>query len=151
MNKERAQLIFDRYMDIFMHGTKSISTLMSEQLMEELSLEQFSLVRLLYMKGQVRASELAEKQLVHKSAITVRVDKLVKKGLVERQRDEKDRRNVYLGLTKEGTELYKSIESKVNEFVDTIVKKIPETEMESFLNVYVKIADYIENYKGEEE
>ncbi|MBS4219540.1 MarR family transcriptional regulator [Bacillus sp. FJAT-49711] len=151
MNKERVQLIFDRYMDIFMHGTKSISTLMSVQLMEELSLEQFSLVRLLYMKGPVRASELAEKQLVHKSAITVRVDKLVKRGLVERKRDEKDRRNIYLSLTKEGAELYKSIESKVNEFVEAIVKKIPEDEMESFLNVYVKIADYIENYKGEEE
>jgi len=151
LNKERVQLIFDRYMDIFMHGTKSISTLMSVQLMEELSLEQFSLVRLLYMKGPVRASELAEKQLVHKSAITVRVDKLVKRGLVERQRDEKDRRNIYLSLIKEGTELYKSIESKVNEFVEAIVKKIPEDEMESFLNVYVKIADYIENYKGEEE
>ncbi|MBS4202243.1 MarR family transcriptional regulator [Bacillus sp. FJAT-49732] len=151
MNKEKIQLIFDRYMDIFMFGSKSISSLMSSQLMEELSIEQFSLVRLLYMKGPIRASELAEKQLVHKSAITVRVDKLVKKGIVERQRDENDRRNVYLRLTKEGTEYYEHLANKINDFVESIVRKIPEDEMESFLNVYMKIADYIENYKGGEE
>jgi len=150
MDKKKIQLILDRYMDIFIHGSKSITSLMSSHLMEELSFEQFTLVRLLYMKGPVRASELAEKQLVHKSAITVRVEKLVKKGLVERLRDEKDRRNVYLRLTKKGTEYYEHLENKINEFVESIVKKIPEDEMESFLNVYVKLADYIENYKGDE-
>jgi len=151
MNKEKIQLILDRYMDIFMFGSKSISSLMSMHLMEELSFEQFTLVRLLYSKGPIRASELAEKQLVHKSAITVRVEKLVKKGLVERQRDDKDRRNVYLRLTKKGTEYYEHLDNKISEFVESIVRKIPEDEMESFLNVYVKIADYIENYKGDEE
>ncbi|MFS0612895.1 MarR family transcriptional regulator [Lederbergia ruris] len=147
MKKERIQLIFDRYMDIFIHGAKSVSTQMSSHLMEDLSLEQFLLLRLLYAKGPIRASEIAEQLLVHKSAITVRVEKLVKKGLIERQRDENDRRNVYLRLTENGRSLYESLEKNINQFVEAIVSDIPEKEMEVFLNVYEKIADYIENYR----
>lgn len=147
MKKERIQLIFDRYMDIFIHGAKSVSTQMSSHLMEDLSLEQFLLLRLLYSKGPIRASEIAEQLLVHKSAITVRVEKLVKKGLIERQRDENDRRNVYLRLTENGRSLYESLEKNINQFVEAIVSDIPEKEMEVFLNVYEKIADYIENYR----
>ncbi len=134
-------------MDIFIHGAKSVSTQMSSHLMEDLSLEQFLLLRLLYAKGPIRASEIAEQLLVHKSAITVRVEKLVKKGLIERQRDENDRRNVYLRLTENGRSLYESLEKNINQFVEAIVSDIPEKEMEVFLNVYEKIADYIENYR----
>lgn len=143
-------MIFDRYIDIFLHGTKSISTLMSMQLIEELSLEQFSLVRMIYLHGPIRASELADQLLVHKSAITVKVDKLEKKGLIERHRDQEDRRSVFLSLTEQGTEMYEMLDSKINEFVEGIVQDIPSEEMESFLNVYEKIADYIIGYKGEE-
>src|SRR5690606_9071842 len=132
---------------IFIHGAKSVSTQMSSHLMEDLSLEQFLLLRLLYAKGPIRASEIAEQLLVHKSAITVRVEKLVKKGLIERQRDENDRRNVYLRLKENGRSLYESLEKNINQFVEAIVSDIPEKEMEVFLNVYEKIADYIENYR----
>lgn len=137
-------------MDIFIHGSKSVSMHMSTHLMEELSFEQFSLLRMLYLQGPIRASELAEQLLVHKSAITVRVEKLVKKGLVERHRDESDRRNVFLKLSVKGTQFYETLEKNINQFVEAIVKDIPEEEMEIFLNVYEKIADYIENYGGDE-
>ncbi|MBS4208722.1 MarR family transcriptional regulator [Bacillus sp. FJAT-50079] len=150
MDEKKIQYIFDKYMSIFLHGRRSISSLMSEQLMEELSLEQFSLVRMLYLQGPIRSSELAEKQLVHKSAISARVEKLVKKGLVERERDEEDRRNVFLTLTKEGRMVYEELEKNINRFVESILHDISEAEMESFLNVYEKIATYIENYEGEE-
>lgn len=149
MDKQQIQYIFDRYISIFLYGSRNISALMSDQLMEELSLEQFSLVRILYQNRSMRASELAEQLLVHKSAITAKVEKLVKKGLVERVRDEDDRRNVYLHLSPTGKELYESLAMKIDEFMEDILKEIPKDEMESFLNVYEKIADYIENYEGD--
>src|SRR5690606_41619811 len=69
MDKQQIQYIFDRYISIFLYGSRNISALMSDQLMEELSLEQFSLVRILYQNRSMRASELAEQLLVHKSEI----------------------------------------------------------------------------------
>lgn len=143
------QLIFDRFMSIMLHGRKGMSTLVSEQLLQELSLEQFTLIRLVYRHGPIRASELADMLFVHRSAITVRVDKLVKKGLLERERDEEDRRNVYLRISEKGIKFYETLEGKINEFVEAIIQDIPKDEMENFLNVFEKIATYIERYEGE--
>lgn len=143
------QIIFDRFMSIMLHGRKGMSTLVSEQLLDELSLEQFSLIRMIYRHGPIRASELADLLFVHKSAITVRADRLVKKGLLERQRDAEDRRNVYLRVSEEGMRFYETLEAKINEFVETIIQDIPQDEMETFLNTFEKIAVYIENYGGE--
>ncbi|MBD8005953.1 MarR family winged helix-turn-helix transcriptional regulator [Bacillus norwichensis] len=143
------QLIFERFMSIMLHGRKGISTLVSEQLLQELSLEQFTLIRMVYINGPIRASELADQLFVHRSAITVRVDKLVKKGLLERERDEEDRRNVYLRLSEKGVKSYQVLESKINEFIEAIIRDISKDEMENFVRVFEKIAGYIEGYEGE--
>lgn len=148
-NLNNHQLIFDRFMSIMLHGRKGMSALVSEQLLQELSLEQFTLIRMVYRNGPIRASELADLLFVHRSAITVRADKLVKKGLLERERDEEDRRNVYLRISEKGLKFYETLESKINEFVEAIIHDIPEEEMENFLNVFEKIATYIERYEGE--
>ncbi|RWR13656.1 MarR family transcriptional regulator [Siminovitchia fortis] len=145
------QFIFERFMSIMLHGRKGMSTLVPEQLLQELSLEQFTLIRMVYRNGPIRASELADLLFVHRSAITVRVDKLVKKGLLERERDEGDRRNVYLRVSEKGMEFYRTLESKINEFVEAIIRDIPKEEMENFLNVFEKIATYIEKYEGEKQ
>ncbi|MFD1706157.1 MarR family winged helix-turn-helix transcriptional regulator [Siminovitchia sediminis] len=143
------QLLFDRFMMIILHGRKGMATLVPDQLLEELSLEQFQLIRLVYKNGPIRASELADMLFVHRSAITVRVDKLVKKGLLERQRDEEDRRNVFLNVSEKGKTYYETLEKKINEFVGSIIQDIPKEDMENFLNVFETIASYIERFEGE--
>jgi DNA-binding MarR family transcriptional regulator len=137
-------------MNIMLYGRKGMSTLVSEQLLKEMSIEQFTLIREVYKHGSIRASELAELLYVHKSAVTVRADKLVKKGLLLRERDMEDRRNVYLRLSKAGVEYYETMENKINEFVEAIIKDFPKDDMEHFLQVFEKFAMHIENYKGEE-
>ena len=149
MTKEINQRIFERFMNIMLSGRKGMSTLVSEQLLKDYSIEQFTLIQQVYKHGTIRVSELAELLYVHKSAVTVRADKLVKKGLLIRERDIEDRRNVYLRLSEAGVEYYETMENKINEFVETIVKDSPKDEMERFLQVFEKIAYHIENYRGE--
>ncbi|WP_020658234.1 MarR family winged helix-turn-helix transcriptional regulator [Amycolatopsis benzoatilytica] len=48
------------------------------------------------------AGDLADTNLLTTGGITQRVDKLVQAGLVRRERDEDDRRVVFIGLTDEG-------------------------------------------------
>ncbi|WP_246272233.1 MarR family winged helix-turn-helix transcriptional regulator [Amycolatopsis acididurans] len=48
------------------------------------------------------AGDLADTNLLTTGGITQRVDKLVQAGLVRRERDEEDRRVVFIGLTDEG-------------------------------------------------
>ena len=55
--------------------------------------------------GRQLTSELARRYHVANPTMTRIVDELVKKGLVERQPDTKDRRRIFLALTAEGQEL----------------------------------------------
>jgi MarR family transcriptional regulator, organic hydroperoxide resistance regulator len=142
-------MIVDRYVDIFLYGSKGILNLMSEQLFEQLSFMQYSLLRILYEKEPLRMSELADLLGIHKSAVTVKVEKLEKKGLIERERDRQDRRNIYLYVSPKGKKQYEETEEKITQFLTDIMQQLSPEEMEAFLDGYVKIASAIKRY-GEE-
>ncbi|MDT2286672.1 MarR family transcriptional regulator [Paenibacillus larvae] len=122
---------------------------MSEQLFEQLSFMQYSLLRILYEKEPLRMSELAGLLGIHKSAVTVKVEKLEKKGLIERERDRQDRRNIYLYVSPKGKKQYEETEEKIAQFLTDIMQQLSPEEMEAFLDGYVKIASAIKRY-GEE-
>lgn len=142
-------MIVDRYVDIFLYGSKGVLDLMSEQLFEQLSFMQYSLLRILYEKEPLRMSELAGLLGIHKSAVTVKVEKLEKKGLIERERDRQDRRNIYLYVSPKGKKQYEETEEKIAQFLTDIMQQLSPEVMEAFLDGYVKIASAIKRY-GEE-
>ncbi|AHD04323.1 MarR family transcriptional regulator [Paenibacillus larvae] len=149
MDQKQVQMIVDRYVDIFLYGSKGVLDLMSEQLFEQLSFMQYSLLRILYEKEPLRMSELAGLLGIHKSAVTVKVEKLEKKGLIERERDRQDRRNIYLYVSPKGKKQYEETEEKIAQFLTDIMQQLSPEEMEAFLDGYVKIASAIKRY-GEE-
>ncbi|MEV3181677.1 MarR family transcriptional regulator [Paenibacillus larvae] len=149
MDHKQVQMIVDRYVDIFLYGSKGVLDLMSEQLFEQLSFMQYSLLRILYEKEPLRMSELAGLLGIHKSAVTVKVEKLEKKGLIERERDRQDRRNIYLYVSPKGKKQYEETEEKIAQFLTDIMQQLSPEEMEAFLDGYVKIASAIKRY-GEE-
>lgn len=53
-------------------------------------------------RGPVTMSELAKDAKIHPTVLTRFLDRLVRKGFVERQRDESDRRVVRVDLTEKG-------------------------------------------------
>ncbi|MEV2281074.1 MarR family transcriptional regulator [Paenibacillus larvae] len=149
MDQKQVQMIVDRYVDIFLYGSKGVLDLMSEQLFEQLSFMQYSLLRILYEKEPLRMSELAGLLGIHKSAVTVKVEKLEKKGLIERERDRQDRRNIYLYVSPKGKKQYEETEEKIAQFLTDIMQQLSPEVMEAFLDGYVKIASAIKRY-GEE-
>ncbi|WP_342661748.1 Transcriptional regulator SlyA (plasmid) [Rhodococcus ruber] len=75
--------------------------------MHGLNVASFDLLAALRRAGapyRMTSSQLAELSLVSTSGITLRVDRLVKAGLVERDRDPNDRRVVHAQLTLKGLE-----------------------------------------------
>jgi DNA-binding MarR family transcriptional regulator len=106
------------------------------------------MLRRIHIDGPVRASELTDKLGVHKSAITAKVEKLVNKGLITRERDEKDRRNVYLTTTLEGRSVYEKVEGRIVSFVEEYLDDLSHEDLENFVNLYEKILFIIKNHKG---
>lgn len=76
---------------------------------DALSIGEFSVVELLYHKGPTLLGEIQKGVLVSSGGITFLVDKLVEKGLVERQDCPNDRRARYAALTKDGERLIRRI------------------------------------------
>lgn len=70
-----------------------------------LSISQFGVLEALYHLGPLHQGDLAEKILKTNGNLTLVVENLVKRGLVERQRDERDRRYVRILLTDAGRDL----------------------------------------------
>lgn len=152
MDEKKIKLLIKRYEDVYLFATKRISTMISEYVLEDdMSIEQYALLRKLYFSESLRSSELADIFYVNKSAITVKVEKLVKRGLVKRNRDPNDRRNVYLSLTEEGVKLYEQLENKIEQFVGNYLSDLTHEELESFLDLYEKITKIIEKRKEKEE
>lgn len=70
---------------------------------------EFSVLELIYSKGDQPIQKIGEKVLIASSSITYVVDKLEKKKLIERKPCMKDRRITYAAITKEGTELMNEV------------------------------------------
>jgi MarR family transcriptional regulator, 2-MHQ and catechol-resistance regulon repressor len=67
-----------------------------------LSIAEFGILEALYHKGPMLLGEVQRRILVSSGGITFLIDRLVRKGLVERQTCETDRRARYAALTRAG-------------------------------------------------
>ncbi len=74
-----------------------------------LTVSQFGVLEALYHLGPLHQNELAEKILKSTGNMTLVIDNLVKRGLVERCRDDHDRRYVTVHLTENGRSLIQAI------------------------------------------
>lgn len=74
-----------------------------------LTLAEFGVLEALHHKGPLLLSEVKEKILVSNAGVTYLVDRLEKRGLVERRRCDRDRRAYYAHLTAEGSAFVESI------------------------------------------
>jgi len=78
--------------------------------------------------GKMTQSELAKQVSMGMSTINGVIDRLEKKGLVLRQRDIKDRRKVFIRVTKAGKELKKKAPSLLQEPFLRSLNKLSEYE-----------------------
>ncbi|MBN1992173.1 MAG: MarR family transcriptional regulator [Anaerolineae bacterium] len=94
-----------------------------------LTWSQFGVLESLYHLGPLHQQELAAKILKSSGNLTLVIDNLVKRGLVERERDESDRRFVTICLTERGRQLIDQIfPDHVKNVVKTIAVLTPKEQ-----------------------
>ena len=94
-----------------------------------LTSSQFGVLEALYHLGPLHQHELASKILKSSGNLTLVIDNLVKRGLVERERDETDRRCVTICLTETGNQLIHDIfPQHVERVVDVIGVLTPKEQ-----------------------
>jgi len=94
---------------------------------------QFRMLRQI-QRGAQTVGSLAEKHQISRPAISQSVDLLVKKGLITRRQDDKDRRYVKLEMTEKGERVMTTLMEKNYTWMKEKIANLSHEELETILN-----------------
>ena len=91
-------------------------------------------------------SQVAQKLHVSPGTMTATADRLVKKGYVERYRDEEDRRVIRLGLTHKGRVLFRAHRAFHNMMVKGFLKDMNDEELKVVRKALRNLEDFLDEH-----
>lgn len=92
-------------------------------------------------------SEVAKELSITVGTLTIAINKLVKKGYVERIRSEDDRRVVKLGLTKKGRLIYRVHQHFHREMIKAVLSGMDKEEADALLRALGNLHAFLQEYK----
>lgn len=127
LNPERAQAL--RLWIVISRAREAIVELLQEDVARHgLTLTEFGILEALYHKGPLLLGELQRLVLVSSGGVTYLVDRLEKKGLVERRACPGDRRAKYASLTGDGEELIAEIFPEHAAYIEELMAPLDAEE-----------------------
>lgn len=94
-----------------------------------LTAEEWAMLMLLWGRPPRAMTELAEHSLRDRTTLTRLIDQMVKKDLLTRQHDPKDRRRMLIGLSDKGQTLEAPLTQLVGQFLGEATKGIAEKDV----------------------
>ncbi|WP_246943760.1 MarR family winged helix-turn-helix transcriptional regulator [Bacillus pinisoli] len=150
MKENHVQELIDKYIDYSFSVTRKVESLIRKEIGDDLTTEQHYTLKYVQAVDGCTSTELAEEFGVKKSAITGTINRLVERGLIDRKRDEGDRRVIYLSLTEKGHSVFNKTQQKVQNIVETIITKFEQAEIDEFMRTYEKLNQVLIDIKQEE-
>jgi DNA-binding MarR family transcriptional regulator len=98
-----------------------------------LATSQVLVLQLLQTEGALTAGRLANDLLFSKSTITALLDGLEAHGLIQRQRDERDRRSVIVSLTEQGRKVLAAAPTPLQARLIEQFRELPDWEKSALL------------------
>lgn len=115
----------------------------------DLSITEIHTIEAIGLYGSKTMSEIATRLEITMGTLTIAVDKLIKKGYLERSRSESDRRIVNITLTNRGKLAYRIHEKFHLDMVQAVILDFTAEEEEILLNALGKLNKHLkEIYKG---
>lgn len=111
----------------------------------DLTIKEMHAINAISMYNHKTASEVARELHLTPGSLTATIDRLVKKGYVERIRGNDDRRVIRLGLTKKGRLMYRAHDAFHHKMVEGFLKDTTPEE----LQVIEKAIKNLENFLSE--
>jgi DNA-binding MarR family transcriptional regulator len=110
----------------------------------EVSYSQVLVLYALLETGKATMSELSSWLKISHGVATRTVDRLVEKGMVERWRDDEDRRVVFVSLSKDGRDFAEKMIGVHLEKMDKIFRSVGKEQRESFLELLSQVNELLE-------
>lgn len=105
-----------------------------------LTVSQFSVLEVLYHKGDLKIQDIIEKTLSTGGNMTVVIENLVKDGLVIRYKDEEDKRVNLISITEKGKSIIEDIFPKHIENINEIFSTLTGEEKQSLIGLLKKLS-----------
>ncbi|MFP3898156.1 MAG: MarR family winged helix-turn-helix transcriptional regulator [Dehalococcoidia bacterium] len=116
-----------------------------------LTAEQYSvLVAIAFLDDPVRATDIGRWMDRKVNSISMIVDRMVRAGLVSRERDLPDRREVRLAITKEGEQALKAANPKVSRLVEDILSSLSREDAHNLIRTLETLRDRAARYYNPE-
>lgn len=91
-------------------------------------------------------SQVAEKLHLTRATMTVTVDRLVRKGYVERIRGQQDRRVVHLKLTMRGRVVCRAYHAYHNRMVKSFLQNLDENELQNIYHAFKNLDEFLNSH-----
>ena len=145
---KEAMDLFRKVMMPFWHITRSKIHKMAMEGEYGITSAQFHTIRQIH-SGIDSVSELAGCMHVSKPNISRLVDELVQEGIVDRSRDETDRRNIKLALTKNGEKLIQDLQDRYREILTEQFSILNDEELSSMILAFRSMEKIIDHNSQE--
>jgi MarR family 2-MHQ and catechol resistance regulon transcriptional repressor len=126
---------------IYRTGIKTLNNRLSSA---RITFSQWSILRALGKFGSMPMTKLSEHMLVAPPNITGLVDRLEKKGYVERRRDSLDRRLFMIQLTRKGQETQQAISQQFRAYVRHVFSPLSDSDRAVLLSLLSQLKSSIE-------
>ncbi|WP_044748145.1 MarR family winged helix-turn-helix transcriptional regulator [Bacillus alveayuensis] len=113
------------------------------QLNTDITPVQFFILKIVEQSKRCTPSQLAGLLNVKPSAITTMINRLVKHEYVHRERDEQDRRVVFISLSEKGKKVLHETEEKRRKVMKQYLSHLTEEELKQFVSIYEKLTHAI--------
>ncbi|MBN1067372.1 MarR family transcriptional regulator [Clostridium botulinum] len=119
-----------------------------EGVISDLSITEIHTIEAIGMYKKRTMSEVAQDLKITVGTLTTAINKLIKKGYVERSRIEEDRRVVLIALTKKGKLAYRLHEKFHNDMVSNSIESLTQQEEAMLISALDKINEFLkQKYK----
>jgi MarR family 2-MHQ and catechol resistance regulon transcriptional repressor len=109
-----------------------------------LNVTDFMILEALLHKGPLPINDIGKKILLTSGSMTAAVDRLTKRGLIDRVQDPLDRRRFYLNLTKTGLKLIRSAYKTHRENLEKMFECLEDKERTEFVRLLKKVGYHAE-------
>ncbi|MBD2861187.1 MULTISPECIES: MarR family winged helix-turn-helix transcriptional regulator [Paenibacillus] len=131
----------NQFVKLWSKISRDLRTYMETQLAPTLTEGQLNVLEVLLAQDQMKPSDLLEHLNTTPAAVTTLLDRMEKNELIVRQRDEKDRRIVWIIPTEKGkSECARGVELR-NEFIHSQLDRISSHNQQLLVYLLGKVAN----------
>ncbi|MFC4559562.1 MarR family winged helix-turn-helix transcriptional regulator [Virgibacillus kekensis] len=125
---------------VLMRASKSVEERVKKDIKRyDVSVTEFTILEALFHKGDLTVNQICDAVLINSGSMTYVIDKLEKKGLLERTVSEKDRRVVHVSITEQGKELMDDIFPQHQQVIEEIFESVSDGEKEMLISILKRV------------